>query len=742
MIEHTPHAGRRKIAILGGGMSGLAAALELTTDPSWKERYDVTIYQVGWRLGGKCATGRNALRNQRIEEHGLHVWFGCYENAFRLLRECYRELGRPSGHPFRTIENAFRPVDSTPVGEFVNGEWRLWPVNYPPNNLTPGTGGWLPAWENLKHLITFADQMFAELPPPADAPPPPRRQWSWRKEAERPVISESHGLLKKCHAAVHAESTSRASAGGAARRMVGPVQRWRHRRAALSHLRAFKRQSKRLDITQLDDEMRRKWTGIDLAVTVIIGFLVDGVLFCGTDSIDDEDLRAWLTRHGALESTVWSGPVQALYDLCFAFENGETGSGHRGDPGRPNFAAGAALEIALRIGLTYSGSVCYELQSGMGEVVIAPIYEVLEKRGVVFEFFHKVKKVGLSADGKSVARVFIERQARLKGGSYAPFINVKGLKCWPSAPLLDQLDNGEALRGFDLESHWTTWTGEDRTLEAGRDFDDIILATSLGPVRSICEELIRTKRSWRKMVDTVTTVQTQSVQLWMDATLEELGWPHGRVPLDATPEPFDVWSDMSQLLNREAWPAGGPRSVQFLCGPLPGDFAGRSPSDSSVPAQALEMVRATTRSWLMANVKALWPRVAPAGSPAFHFDVLHDETGPTRVVERLNSQFFRANISPSELYVQSPAGSTKYRLRPDQSGCKNLFLAGDWTRTPFNAGCIEAATMSGIAAAQALTGTARAGELPHCGAIRLLLGLIRASLCVVNRIVRRVLRVI
>ena len=244
------------------------------------------------------------------------------------------------------------------------------------------------------------------------------------------------------------------------------------------------------------------------------------------------------------------------------------------------------------------------------------------------------------------------------------------------------------------------------------------------------------------MVDTVTTVQTQSVQLWMDATLEDLGWPHGRVPLDATPEPFDVWSDMSQLLNREAWPAGGPRSVQFLCGPLPGDFAGRSPSDSSVPAQALEMVRATTRSWLMANVKALWPRVAPAGSPAFHFDVLHDETSPTRVVERFNSQFFRANISPSELYVQSPAGSTKYRLRPDQSGCKNLFLAGDWTRTPFNAGCIEAATMSGIAAARALTGTARAGELPHCGAIRLLLGLIRASLCVVNRIVRRVLRVI
>src|SRR5262249_31323643 len=156
-----------------------AAAVELTRDPAWKDRYDVTVYQIGWRLGGKCATGRNASRNYRIEEHGLHVWFGCYANAFGLLRECYQELQRPAQSPFPTIEAAFRPVDSTPVGEFVDGMWRLWPITYPRNDLTPGTQGWLPIWENLKHLITFADEMFADLPTPAgaDSPTPPRRWW-------------------------------------------------------------------------------------------------------------------------------------------------------------------------------------------------------------------------------------------------------------------------------------------------------------------------------------------------------------------------------------------------------------------------------------------------------------------------------------------------------------------------------------------------------------------------------------
>jgi uncharacterized protein with NAD-binding domain and iron-sulfur cluster len=46
-------------------------------------------------------------------------------------------------------------------------------------------------------------------------------------------------------------------------------------------------------------------------------------------------------------------------------------------------------------------------------------------------------------------------------------------------------------------------------------------------------------------------------------------------------------------------------------------------------------------------------------------------------------------------------------VRPDRSGFDNLFLAGDWTDSGLNAGCVEAATMSGLQAANAVLGRGR-----------------------------------
>ena len=87
-----PEPRRPRVIILGGGMGALTAAFHLTADPSWKQRYDsIELYQPGWRLGGKCASSRNPARGWRNEEHGLHMWFGFYENAFAMMRACYAE---------------------------------------------------------------------------------------------------------------------------------------------------------------------------------------------------------------------------------------------------------------------------------------------------------------------------------------------------------------------------------------------------------------------------------------------------------------------------------------------------------------------------------------------------------------------------------------------------------------------------------------------------------------------------
>ncbi len=47
-------------------------------------------------------------------------------------------------------------------------------------------------------------------------------------------------------------------------------------------------------------------------------------------------------------------------------------------------------------------------------------------------------------------------------------------------------------------------------------------------------------------------------------------------------------------------------------------------------------------------------------------------------------------------------GSTRHRLAADESGYRNLFLCGDWTRTRIDSGSVEAATLSAIACAAAV----------------------------------------
>jgi uncharacterized protein with NAD-binding domain and iron-sulfur cluster len=89
---------KRRIAILGGGCGGMAAAWGLVNSPA-ANGLEITIYQLGWRLGGKGASGRNAAVANRIEEHGLHIWGGMYENAFAIMRQVYGQLQRPAGTP-------------------------------------------------------------------------------------------------------------------------------------------------------------------------------------------------------------------------------------------------------------------------------------------------------------------------------------------------------------------------------------------------------------------------------------------------------------------------------------------------------------------------------------------------------------------------------------------------------------------------------------------------------------------
>lgn len=126
-----------KVAVIGGGCAAMTTAYELSR-PEHRGRYEVTVYQMGFRVGGKGASGRGV--DARIEEHGLHLWMGFYENAFRLMREAYFELQRdPRECPIATWRDVLEPapwvavVDRSP-----NGEWEPWLAHFPPCAGLPG----------------------------------------------------------------------------------------------------------------------------------------------------------------------------------------------------------------------------------------------------------------------------------------------------------------------------------------------------------------------------------------------------------------------------------------------------------------------------------------------------------------------------------------------------------------------------------------------------------------------------
>jgi uncharacterized protein with NAD-binding domain and iron-sulfur cluster len=685
----------RRIAILGGGIAALTTALELTSAPDWQSRYDVTVYQMGWRLGGKGASSRNPAASGRIEEHGLHVWFGCYDNAFRLLRGCYDELRRPASSPFSTLEEAFTPQNETPYFERVDGHWTVWPLWFPPGPDKPGTGGPMPSvWDYLVmtvEAIVHAAEALLHLTgrPPDVAPEPPHpsiRAWL-AAHVPHPVTAASDALLAGVLHVVHTIPRDPAAHHplhlASLLWLLEEAKTW-----LLGHL---------ADLASGSTEMRRAVIELDLGLTLVIGCLRDDVPSAGFDAIDEKDAREWFAGHGAAPTSVDSTPVRALYDLYLAYEGG--------DQSRPRLAAGVAIHAVLRLALGYKGAVVYEMRAGMGEVVIAPIYEALEARGVKFAFFHRVERLELAADRSRVARIHLARQVELKDGTttgYRPLHPVDGLPCWPSEPFADQIKDGDALRGVDLESRWSGWQDVDHpVLEAGRDFDVAVLGISLGGLRDIAADF-RGDGHWRDMLDRIGTTQSASAQLWMDASLADLGWRLGPVPADAAPEPLDVWADRSELLHLEDWPEPGPRSVQYLCGAIPGDDYLRPPTDTGVPAAALANVTSITATWLDDAGTAMWPGARSAAG-GFDWNTLHDPTGGTGHA-RLVAQYLRANIDPSERYVLSLPGTVRYRLAADGSGYENLVLTGDWTKTDWNVGCIEAAVSSGINAAAAIAG--------------------------------------
>src|SRR5918995_7900 len=270
-----------RIAVLGGGMSSLAAVCALTdpANPARERIESVTVYQLGWRLGGKGASGRGEF--DRIEEHGLHIWIGFYENAFKLIRQVYEELGRSAGTPLATWDAAFKKHSLWVVDEHIDGQWKHWPFTFPTDDATPGTGGVLPSpHEYLELALNLLRELFQRSPHATAA------SSDGTHEGGEPGASHGHGLLDHAH---QLATKLRGYASNA------PKQEYEEIASRLHGFSAWLRQRRSMG-SEEHDEWRRLHILVELVASSARGLIHDVLLTGNHDlgALDGEDFRDWL----------------------------------------------------------------------------------------------------------------------------------------------------------------------------------------------------------------------------------------------------------------------------------------------------------------------------------------------------------------------------------------------------------------------------------------------------------------
>jgi uncharacterized protein with NAD-binding domain and iron-sulfur cluster len=699
--------GGEKVVILGGGFGSLCAAYELS-DPAEPKGYDITLYQLGWRLGGKGASGRDHDRNDRIEEHGIHAFFGFYDNAFDIMQRCYGELAREPSQPLPTWRKAFEEHGLVVLMEQVEGESVPWALDFPRK---PGTPGMLAQkeerpskWELLRLLVDFirknmpghTERSSLDLPPWVDPVLSEHAGEGTHPNLGTRLVAAAHHLVQAMHEdpAQHLAEQHHQVSG-----LLGLVSSW---------LEAEHEADPNAGHT-----FRHIRLLVDFFIANVRGILADGLLFHSVTKINPLSYSDWLRSHGASDFLLGSAILRGYHDLVFAYPGGDDRQGG-------NLEAGTALNLLL-LAMGWKGSLMWKMCSGMGDVIFAPLYEVLKRRGVKFRFFHRVTGLHLDADGQRIERVTLSQQVNLEHEpDYHPLVDVPVgdgmLPCWPDRPRYEQIVEREALERerekngerIDLESFWTAWTdrGPKLTLSADHDFAKLILGIPVGAHPFLCAELIDAKDAWRAMVAGLRTVQTQSLQLWFRLSFEQLGWKEGSPIVGAYDvTPMNSMADTTQVRDTEGWPPCTVGSIAYLCGPMLGPEVVPAPGDRDFPGKSLDDVRRTAIDFLENHVKPFWPNAVadPSTGRGFRYELL--------VGGDLASQFIRANIDPSERYVQSFADTGRFRMRTDGSGCPNLILAGDWIDNGINIGCIEATAISGRQAARAISG--RQMYIPH-----------------------------
>jgi uncharacterized protein with NAD-binding domain and iron-sulfur cluster len=664
---------RRRVLVLGGGIAGLTTAFELSRTPELREAWAVEVVEMGHRFGGRLASSHNPARWGRNQEHGLHVWFGLYDNTFRLAEDVWRDSPRAEGCPWSTVWDGLRPIFHSDHGLSDGEEMVIRRAFLPRMAGLPGIDdpGMLDALlavvlDSPRALGATALSLLAghEI-----ADPSPRvRRARFRRLSD--LVDQ---LGRETSGPATLAPRTRVEAGHRLERVLRRV----HRPMARLALLLAGRDPGRVAVAQTLDLLLAMLRGLCSAEHKI---LEDGDL----DRLSAWELSDWLSYHGLSERTRRDSRVlMALYDVPLAFRDG--------NPEAPVMEAGTAIRYALRLLLGYKHAPAYLLSAGAGETLVAPLCALLRRRGVRLTPFHRLERLVIDRSRRRVDAVELTRVARARG-SYQPLIEREGFLSMRHEPDWDQLENGDELRQRDVgfysrfgdrgESTRVTW-------RSGERFDDVVLALPLGCIKpdadghSPVADWLQHHEPARRCLERLHLVPTVAAQLWLTDEPAQLA---DRACVTWA-QPYSVACDMTPVIAHERWPSPAPASCVYLCGPAP-LTAHRAPKHDR---QAVRRDRAYAK-------RALLDQLDAHGSSLF---------GPSWSLyragdERLAAQYVRVNVEPWDLADLPLPGADAVRLEATDSGLTNLALAGAWVRSPMNTTSVEAAVCTGVAAARAL----------------------------------------
>ena len=203
-----------------------------------------------------------------------------------------------------------------------------------------------------------------------------------------------------------------------------------------------------------------------------------------------------------------------------------------------------------------------------------------------------------------------------------------------------------------------------------------------------------------------------AMQLWIKPGLKDLGmdlkqwgFPDGSRPnLVTYASPQYSWIDMSQVLPFEDWGNEQPGVLVYYTGSFLDSQVIPPFSDTNYPEEQLVRVMRISEQWLRDNMGWFFPgATTPEYPEGMKFGVIHDFSDKaTTDYAILQTQFFRANVNPTDRYTLSLPGTNQYRLKVDETGFDNLVITGDWTNFGVNVGYYEGAIISGLQAGQAI----------------------------------------